>query len=281
MELYLWLTLFLLYFRSVLFYFISTFNLVSPLIIKHTSFISNRDYFIQGNSQTMASYTNISYSNTLYSTASGSNIDIKELNIIEDWNGRPASDWSVSKIGLLQSKIEQFAYGIQHSNRYARRDLSKAIPGYILKQFANESFGFDGWKMEVLSVQASECLKVPITQRSSHLDQTVDRHENGHMDNNLSTIHEDQGFNYMVIAEAELKITLKDGTNTKQPGVGKATMPSKGNCFSKAKKEAINDALKKCLLGFEQIILDYNAKVKNNYFVDGLYVSKIKVKSEK
>lgn len=233
----------------------------------------------------MASHTDISYSDTLYTSASSSKIDIKDLNIIEDWDGRPASDWSVSKIGLLQSKIEQFTYRIYHSNRYGKHNLTKVIPTYILKKFANESFGFDGWKMEVLTVEATECIKVPISQSSLHLNHMIDTHRDEHLDHHtdteLSTALKDQDFNYMVIAEAEVKIILKDGTNTKRSGVGKATMPSKGNCFSKAKKEAVSDALKKCLLGFEQIILDYNTKVENNYFIDGLYVSKIKVKSEK
>lgn len=232
----------------------------------------------------MASHTHISYSNTLYTSASSSKIDIKELNIIEDWDGRPASDWSVSKIGLLQSKIEHFTYRIYHRNRFGKHNLAKVIPAYILKQFANESFGFNGWKMEILTVEATECIKVPVAQSSLHLNEMMDKHlddpTDHYMNSELSTTLKDQDFNYMVIAEAEVKITLKDGTNTKRSGVGKATMPSKGDCFSRAKKEAVNDALKKCLLGFEQIILDYDTKVENNYFIDGLYVSKIKVKSE-
>ncbi|CAL9732074.1 DNA repair protein Rad59p [Monosporozyma unispora] len=213
----------------------------------------------------MSSHTNISYSNTLYSSASSSKIDIKELNIIEDWDGRPASDWSVRRIGVLQSKIEQFTYTIYHSNRYGKHNLTKVIPNHILKQFANEAFGYDGWKMEVVEVEATECLEVPISQSSLHLNQ---------LQQGESTTTTDQDFTFMVIAEAEVKITLKDGTNTKRTGVGKATMPSKGNCFSKAKKEAVSDALKKCLLGFEQIIIDYDAKKQKNYFVDGLYGSK-------
>lgn len=224
----------------------------------------------------MASHTNISYSNTLYSSASSSKIDIKELNIIEDWDGRPASDWSVAKIGVLQSKIEQFTYRIYHSNRYGKHNLTKVIPTHILKQFANESFGYDGWKMEVVEVEATECLQVPISQSSLHLNQLGRRSDVAEGGEELP---EGQDFNYMVIAEAEVKITLKDGTNTKRSGVGKATMPSKGNCFSKAKKEAVSDALKKCILGFEQIIIDYNSKVDKKYFVDGLYVSKIKSES--
>lgn len=216
----------------------------------------------------MATNANISYANTLYSSASSSKIDIKELNIIEDWDGRPASDWSLQKIGALQSKIESFTSRIYHSNRYGKHNLTKVIPNHVLKQFANEAFGYDGWKMEVMEVEATECLQVPISQSSLQLNKL--QHEE---------TPKDQDFNYMVIAEAEVRITLKDGTNTKRSGVGKATMPSKGNCFSKAKKEAVSDALKKCLLGFEQIINDYNTKVKQNYFVDGLYVSKVKTET--
>lgn len=237
----------------------------------------------------MTSHTNVSYTNTLYSSASNSNIDIKELNIVEDWDCRPASEWSLRRMGSLQSKIEQFTYTIYHSNRYGKHNLAKVIPNYTLKQFANEAFGYDGWKMEVIEVEATECSQVAIAQS------TIDRSNSskieadpatslstGQLDTLPSedkvdtTLPKEQEFKYIVLAEAEVKITLKDGTNIKRTGVGRATMLSKGNSFSKAKKEAVGDALKKCLLGFEQIIADYDTKKQNNYFVDGLYGSKVK-----
>lgn len=234
----------------------------------------------RGNQVKMSSHTNVSYTNTLYSSASNSKIDIKELHIVEDWDCRPASEWSLRRMGSLQSKIEQFTYTIYHSNRYGKHDLSKVIPTHTLKQFANEAFGYDGWKMEVIEVEATECSQVVIPHSTtnqaklSKIDDTAEVNDQSvSRDDNVSR---DQDFKYMVLAEAEVKITLKDGTNIKRTGVGKATMLSKGNSFSKAKKEAVGDALKKCLLGFEQIITDYDAKKQNNYFVDGLYGSKVK-----
>ncbi|CCC66804.1 hypothetical protein NCAS_0A02460 [Naumovozyma castellii] len=194
----------------------------------------------------------ISYEGTVYTTSHPS-LSITDFKIEEDWNGRPASEWSVSKIGLLQSKIEKYTYKIYHSNRFGKHNLSKLIPRHKLVEFANEVFGFDGWHVDVIEVDASEM--PPSSAQLNVEDDTV---------------------KHTVLAEAQVKITLKDGTNTQMGGIGKATMNSKGDSFSKARKEAVNDALKKALLSFEKIILEYETKVENNYYVDGLYVTKIK-----
>ncbi|AJU73230.1 AMP_1a_G0006910.mRNA.1.CDS.1 [Saccharomyces cerevisiae] len=201
--------------------------------------------------------SSISYDSTTYGTAPG--LDIKEFQIIEDWNGRPASAWSVQRIGLLQSKIERYTYNIYHNNKYGKHNLSKLIPGHALIQFANETFGYDGWRMDVIDVEARECQ--PFT--------AVNNGEN----TNTS------GVKYTVVAEAQVKVTLKDGTNTQCGGLGRITLSSRGECYNRSKKEAVGDALKKALLSFEKIILDYETKITNNYYVDGLYGSK-KIKNE-
>ncbi|AQZ18254.1 RAD59 (YDL059C) [Zygosaccharomyces parabailii] len=186
---------------------------------------------------------NIKYANAQYFASPG--LDLKDLKMEEDWSGRPASKWSVQKIGQLQAKIDKFSYSIYHSKWYGKRNLSNLIPGHILRQFANEVFGYDGWKMDLQYVDVRESLRP-----------------------GLPTKHN-------VLAEAQVKITLKDGTNLQAGGIGCATMNSKGECYGKAKKQAVNDAFKKAMLGFEQVILAHETRVKNGYYVDGLYSSKV------
>lgn len=206
----------------------------------------------------------ISYDVTAFNVGPG--IDIKDFKLNEDWDCRPASEWSVQKIGLLESKIESFTYQIYHSNRYGKHNLSKVIPGFKLVQFANESFGYDGWFMDVVDIEVTDCVIIP-SRNPEHTGKELDLG----LDPN-----EDEDVKYNVMAEAQVKITLRDGTNTQMGGIGRATLPNKGMSFAKAKKEAINDALKKSLLSFEKIIMEYNEKVEKKYYVDGLYVSKIK-----
>lgn len=205
----------------------------------------------------------INYDNTTYQAGPG--VDLDDLKFSEDWEGRPASEWSVKRIGILESKIESYTYQIFRSNRYGKHNLSKVIPGFKLIQFANEAFGSDGWYMDVLNMEVVE----------SHSSVTnlpeIPKDEN---EANGESAESKEMHN--VIAEAQVKVTLKDGTNTQMGGIGRATLPSKGHSFAKAKKEAISDALKKCILSFETIIMEYNTKVQNNYYVDGLYVSKVK-----
>ncbi|CDO94326.1 unnamed protein product [Kluyveromyces dobzhanskii CBS 2104] len=191
----------------------------------------------------MSRYTDISYEKTSYSVTSG--LDIKDFRIEEDWYNRPASEWSVKRIGQLQGKVEQYSYRIYHSNRYGKHNLSKLVPGHVLISFANECFGFDGWNTEVENITTLE-----------------------HNENAASA---DKQASHTVIAEARVKLVLKDDTYTSSGGFGKSTMPSKGDAFAKAKKEAITAALKSCLLGFEKIIIDHETKVKQKYYVDGVY----------
>ncbi|SCW01802.1 LAFE_0E07580g1_1 [Lachancea fermentati] len=193
--------------------------------------------------------TNLSYEGALYEAAPGVTLD--DLNIVENWINRPASEWAVQKIGVLQSKIEQYTYKIYHSNRYGKHALSKLIPIQTIIQYANESFGYNGWSVEVLEVRAVN-LDVK-DQNSDSIDKEL----------------------YTVTTEARIKVTLKDGTNTSSDGFGKATTSSKGESHGRSKKDAIHCALKKCFLQFEGIVLEHERKVDTNYYVDGLYGSKM------
>lgn len=186
----------------------------------------------------------INYDDTTYLVSPG--LDLNDLKLEEDWHGRPASRWSVHKIGQLQAKIDKYSYNIYHNKRFGKRSLSSLIPGHVLKQYANETFGYDGWTMDLQNLEVRESLKVGDPVKCT------------------------------VLSEAQVKITLKDGTNTDAIGIGCSTMASKGECYGKSKKEAVNDAFKKAILSFEQLILTHEARVESGYYVDGLYSSKVK-----
>lgn len=188
--------------------------------------------------------SNVNYEGTAYLVGPG--IDLNDLKIEEDWNGRPASRWSVHKIGQLQSKIDKYSYSIYHSKHFGKRSLSSLIPGHVLRQYVNEIFGYDGWKMDLQILEVQESLKMGEPVKCT------------------------------VSSEAQVRITLKDGTNTDAIGIGCCTMASKGECYGKSKKEAVNDAFKKAVLSFEQLILTHEARVDSGYYVDGLYSSRIK-----
>lgn len=193
----------------------------------------------------MSKYTDISYVDTIYSA--DSSLNLKDFDVKEDWYNRPATEWSVKRIGRLQAKIEQYTYQIYHRNSYGKVNMSRLIPAHVLISFANECFGYDGWNIEIEHIETLE-----------HIEKS-------------GTETENEKVMHTVMAESRVKLILKDNTYTFSGGFGKATMQSKGDAFAKAKKEAINDALKKCLLGFEQVIIDHEVKVKSNYYVDGVY----------
>ncbi|SCU88826.1 LADA_0E12266g1_1 [Lachancea dasiensis] len=199
------------------------------------------------------SLTNITYEGTKYETGAGlDDFNIEDLQIVEKWFNRPASAWAVQRLGILQSKIESQTYNIYHRNRYGKHPVAKLIPAHLLIQYANEALGFDGWSLEVLDLHTTNCRSVPETQS---------------VDDGLEP-------RYQVLSEAKVRIRLKDGTNTEALGFGSAVAISKGESYSKSKKAAVNDALKKSFLQFEAIILEHEQRVSSSYYVDGLYGSK-------
>lgn len=187
-------------------------------------------------------------------------VNVDEI-LSEPWEGRPASEWSVKRIGILQSKIEHYTYQIYHNRRYGKMDLRRLIPGHILIHYANEAFGYDGWHMDVLDIESHEA---PIKEKITGCGLSTDAGVAEDPQNSLL---------FAIVAEANVKITLKDGTSVQHGGIGNGNMPSKGASYDKAKKQAVTDAFKKCILSFESIIMDHQFKVENNYYVDGLYGS--------
>ena len=223
----------------------------------------------------------IIYDTTSYTVGPG--VDASDLKLSEDWQGRPASQWSVKRIGMLQARIEQYMYSIYH-RRYIRlysstnsnnsihdkvsgverrRGVSaENIPTYKLINFANEVFGYDGWFTEIVNIETHECYTVPNRSASKGGTET--------------TGTDFKSINYDVTVEADVKLVLRDGTYTESSGTGRGVLPSKGASYSKAKKQAVNNAIKSCMLSFEVIITEYNEKVKSNYYVDNLFVNEIK-----
>ena len=182
---------------------------------------------------------------------------------------------------MLQARIEQYMYSIYHrhynhlygsssSNNIKnntsgvgkRRGVSaENIPTYKLINFANEVFGYDGWFTEIVNVDTHECYTVPNRSASK-----------GERTGSTSV----KSLNYDVTVEADVKLVLRDGTYTESSGIGRGVLPRKGASYSKAKKQAVNNAIKSCMLSFEVIITEYNEKVKGNYYVDNLFVNEIK-----
>ncbi|SCU77892.1 LAMI_0A02696g1_1 [Lachancea mirantina] len=196
--------------------------------------------------------TNVSYDDVVYEGGDG--VDLNELNIVEKWLNRPASQWSIQRLGLFQSKIEQYVYRIYHQGRYGKHSLNKVIPSHVLMQFANESFGYSGWSAEVLDIKVMNVHEEPGGEEA------------------------EQGFT--TTSQARIKLTLKDGTNTEAVGFARVKSKSKGDTFARSKKGATTDALKKCFLKFEEIVIDHQEKVSSKYYVDGLYGSKTEKKGK-
>lgn len=185
----------------------------------------------------------ISYDSMTVTVAPG--LDIGDLTPVENWEGRPASKWSVQRIGKLQSYIEQWGYQslFRNSNsNWKHLDLFRRIPKCDLLNFMNKSFGYDGWQMEIINVKIVEA-RDPDKQSDC----------------------------YSVVAIAEVRVSLKDSTNTYAEASETAASFSKAEAFSRAKKSAVTSAFKKSILNFESIVLDHGVKVEEKYYINGLY----------
>ncbi|CCE61754.1 hypothetical protein TPHA_0B00820 [Tetrapisispora phaffii CBS 4417] len=191
----------------------------------------------------------ICYDNTVFSAGSG--INIKELNVLEDWDGRPNSKWSVNCINKFRTKIEKYSYRYHNNGVLNKFDLAQLLPSHLIIQYANDCFGYDGWHMDVLHVETGECLTIPNYDPDSRYKEK-----------------------FTVQSEAKVKITLKDGTNSAHFCKRASTMHSRGEVYNKSKKEVVTYAMKEAFLNFQNIMEDYELKVETNYFKDGLFGSK-------
>lgn len=151
------------------------------------------------------------------------------------------TDWELKKIGAFQSRIESIQRNIESA--YSKRgnlSLSK-ISAHQVFGLANEVFGFNGWSSQVSEFQIIE--------------------ENFQYDNEESEEDTASGI-FSAKFRASVRITLKDGYWNEQNGIGESQgLRSKYLCYSKCKKEAVTDGMKKALIGFRLALLDYE-KIK-------------------
>lgn len=156
--------------------------------------------------------------------------------IDDDFRDKPASSWSVIKIGTLQAKLEQYL-----STRRNRRfqNTSTELPLHRLLSIANESFGHDGW--------SSELIDISILEYNIQIN--------------------DENESHCLQVESTVRITLKDETYHEATGHGRAdNLPNKFMAFQKAKKSAVTDATKKAIYGLKSIILDHESKLRSGYY---------------
>lgn len=208
----------------------------------------------------------ISYKNTIFNANNTSGIGIKELNDIilntdSDTNldgsyNTPQTQWSRDGIRNLQLQIEQYKRKLFYSDRFGKHDLSKVIPSHTLLNFMNGIFGYDGWEMEILSVETTDF--VELTKSSTSLNnmsnnkpiESVKQESVKQETLKLEDPSIENGTQFMVMAEASVRIRLKDGTASQSIGIGRGQFKSKGDSFNKARKESITDAMKKTVLNF-------------------------------
>ncbi|SSD58386.1 related to DNA repair protein RAD59 [Saccharomycodes ludwigii] len=200
---------------------------------------------------------------------------LKEFDFVDTWLNRPASDWSLKRISILQSKIEKYTYKLYNMNKFGRQNLSKLVPTHLILQFANESFGFNGWSSEIVSFSITD---IKVANPSNDNNSTINSKDKVSHTNKImgqeSTINdcanEDQVM-ITVFAESKIIVTLKDGTKTDSIGFGTGTMSSKGLALAKAKKESVSNGLKWAFLNFKNLLDEHEIKIKSKFYKDGLY----------
>lgn len=157
-------------------------------------------------------------------------VDSWDLADLVSHNDRPASTWSIRKLGALQTRLDNLK---RHLPSFVDKRVQR-IRAHKTIEIANEIFGFNGWSTEILDVSGS-----------------IDEDESG----------------FSAKVTVAVRITLQDDTSHESSGVGSSyNSPTKGEAFNKAKKEALTEALKNCIDGFAVILLDFEAKGKSGYY---------------
>ncbi|KAL6947050.1 hypothetical protein ACO0QE_001908 [Hanseniaspora vineae] len=207
--------------------------------------------------------------NTVYSS-SLPNFDIREFKTEEDWNGRPASEWSWKAINVLLAKIESYERQLYHSRTIGRKNIKEFIPLNKLIDFCNESFGYNGWNTEVTHIISNKAEKAvskeELLKRKSLADGTSENEVNNHEPNEKSV-------KYQVVTETKVKFILRDGTNVHALGFAQHTSLSLVKSMERSKKESVNKSLKNAILSFDIVAMEYENKLESNFYQDGLYGS--------
>lgn len=163
-------------------------------------------------------------------------IDLLDVLASDDFRDKPASSWSVAKIGTLQVRIEQYLATRRHGKF---KNLNNDIPLHRLLEMANGVFGFDGW--------SSELREFTVTDYTLDLDNDRERH--------------------CLQINSTVRVTLKDGTYHEAIGKGRAdNLPTKSMAYMKAKKSAVTEATKIAIHGFKDVILDHEQKLRVGFY---------------
>lgn len=140
-------------------------------------------------------------------------------------------EWSLKKIGTLQSRLEILKTNKNSKTRFGQNSSFYDFPSSVLLNLANDVFGFDGWSTEILE--------------SNLLTESFDE---------VKSVHSAK-------FSALIRVTLKDGTYSDAFGTGEATnLPHKYMCFSKGKKQAVTDGTKKAILGLHNIVTEHELR---------------------
>ncbi|KAI5955317.1 RAD59 [Candida jiufengensis] len=224
------------------------------------------------------------------------NLQDFEKNFEVEANETILSPWLISKIGILQSRLDD----IEYSND-TRRKFNKLSQSQLFN-LANEIFGFNGW-----STSIEECIvmekptrveKVLVEERveenNNEKDTTINnvtsnennetsRNEHGGSnagkeindtnDDTNDKINENNDNNgeitelkkvekiktyYSAESICIINLHLKDGSVRKGYGNGQAhNLPQKSMGFAKCKKEAITNAIKNSILGLRDLYFEY------------------------
>lgn len=148
----------------------------------------------------------------------------------EQSNDGIQSKWALIKIGTLQSKIDSLY--ANHSSRFSYK-----ISMFTIISLANEVFGYDGWSSQILDSNIESA-----KESSNENEGTESR--------------------YTATGTVSVRVSLADGTYTEATGFSTAYNLPKGMCYGNCKKQAVTDASKNAILGFRDMLLDYEVKIK-------------------
>lgn len=139
----------------------------------------------------------------------------------------------IKKIGAFQSRIENIQNEKDSKFYTGLHNLAK-LSAHEIFGLANDVFGYNGWSSLVM-------------------DSAIVRQEFRETEENI-----DGAAKYSAKFSAVVRVTLRDGYWNEQVGQGVSySLPSKYQCFSKCKKEAVTDGMKKAIIGFRLALLDY------------------------
>ncbi|RLV91421.1 DNA repair protein RAD59 [Spathaspora sp. JA1] len=133
-------------------------------------------------------------------------------------------DWTLQKIGTLQSRLESL-----ENKRYFGKYESRSVAARTIYDLANDVFGFNGWSTTIL-----DCIFADVTEEAE---------------------------NYSAKCTVKIRLTLRSGTTSEHYGFAEATnLPHKYMCYNKCKKHAVTDATKNAILGLKEFFYRYEKR---------------------